>query len=288
MTSEANQVERPHSAGGAVVLGVALVLSLIAVGVARHPASMIGAGRGLLLTDIGLLLAYGIAGICVWYQRRADVSIALSAGTLAGLVLGTVQVANHLIESFVSNRHFALIISPVLLMLALLGAAASAAWERTRSFMLAVIAGLWCALVATLILLCFAFSFNLAVEAHVELQLHEAFAASGMSDPGAFAVKNSLEAASEGLVRMPASAIFISFAGALASAWISRRSRTTVFAAASITPLMLATGVAALSYANSLDRAARSPFVITGVLLATIAFSFGHPIWSALRRRAPR
>jgi len=155
------------------------------------------------------------------------------------------------------------------------------------SFTLAVIAGVWCAMVAMLILLCFAFSFNLAFEARVELQLYWAFAASGMNDPGAFVVKNSLEAASEGLVRMPAFAMFTSLAGALANAWISRRSRTAVLAAASVTPLMVVTGVAALSYANSLERAARPPFVMAGVLLASIAISFGHPIWSLLRRTEP-
>ena len=151
-----------------------------------------------------------------------------------------------------------------------------------------MIAGVWCAMVAMLILLCFAFSFNLAFKTRVELQYHEAFAASGMNDPSAFVVKNSLEATSEGLVRMPVFATFISFAGALASAWISRCSRTAAFAVASITPLMLVTSVAALSYANSLERAARPPFVMAGVLLASIALSFGHPIWSALRRTAPR
>ena len=126
--------------------------------------SIQGAGRGLLLTDIGLLLAYGIVGICVWYQRRADVGIALRVGMLAGLVLGTVHVVNQVIEASVPNRHFAFIISPVLLMLALFGAAGSAAWERTRSFTPAVMAGVWCAMVAMLILLCFAFAFNLAFE----------------------------------------------------------------------------------------------------------------------------
>jgi len=44
------------------VLGVLVVLSLIAVGVARHPGSVQGAGSGLLRMDIALLLAYVIAG----------------------------------------------------------------------------------------------------------------------------------------------------------------------------------------------------------------------------------
>jgi hypothetical protein len=286
VTSEDKQIVRHDAPGGAAVLGVVVVLSLIAAGVARHPASIQGAGRPLLLMDIVLLLVYGLGGIWVWYQRRPEVRTALREGTLGGLALGTVLVANHTIESFVPDRHFALVISPVLLTLALFGAVGSSAWERTPSFALGVIAGVWCAMVGMLILLCFAFSFNLAFEARVELQLHEAFAASVMNDPGAFAMKNSLEAASEGLVRFPAFAMFLSFAGAVASAWITRRSRTTVLAAVGITPVMLVTGMAALWYANSLERAARPPFVMAGVLLASIALSFGHPIWSALRRPA--
>jgi hypothetical protein len=157
-----------------------------------------------------------------------------------------------------------------------------------HAFTLAVIASVCCAVVAMLMLLRFAFSFNRAFEARVELQLYWAFAASGMNDPGAFVVKNSLEAASEGLVRVPASAMSMSLAGALANAWISKCSRTTVLAAASVTQLMLLTGVAALAYANSLERAARPPFVKAGVLLASIAVSFGHPICSALRRTPPQ
>jgi hypothetical protein len=91
VTSEVKTIETYHTAGGGAVLGVALAPSLIAVGIARHPVSIQGTGGGLLLTDIGLLLAYGIVGICVWYQRRADVGIALRVGMLAGLVLGMLQ-----------------------------------------------------------------------------------------------------------------------------------------------------------------------------------------------------
>jgi hypothetical protein len=110
-----------------------------------------------------------------------------------------------------ARQTFILIISPVFMMLALFGTAGSAAWERTQSLVLAVIAGVWCAMVAILIALCVAFCLNLAFEGTMELQLHEAFAASGMNDPGAFLVKNMLEATSEGLVRMPIIAVFLSF-----------------------------------------------------------------------------
>jgi hypothetical protein len=37
VTNEAKRIERHHTAGGGVVLAVALGLSLFAVGIARHP-----------------------------------------------------------------------------------------------------------------------------------------------------------------------------------------------------------------------------------------------------------
>ena len=270
--------------GSATVVGVLVVLLLIAVGVERHPASVQGAGSGLLWMDVALLLTYGIAGIWVWHQSRTEVNISVSVGAQVGVLLGAVHVANHVLESSVPVRPFLLIISPVFLMLALFGAAGSAAWERTQSLLLAVIAGVWCAMVAILIALCVAFCLNLAFEENAELQLHEAFAASGMNDPGAFLVKNMLEATSEGLVRMPIFAVFLSFVGAVTNAWISRASQRTVLAATWLTPFMFVAGAAALWHADSLERAARPPFVMTGAVLAGVALCGAHPIWSVLRR----
>jgi hypothetical protein len=78
-----------------------------------------------------------------------------------------------------------------------------------------VTGGVWCAIVATLITLSFAISFNLFFAARVDWQLREAFAASGMIDPEGFRVRNILEASSEILVRMPLLAICLAFAGAV-------------------------------------------------------------------------
>lgn len=273
-----------HMLASTIVLGVVAALSLIAFGVARHPGSVQGAGNSLLRMDIALLLAYGIAGVWVWYERRPEVNVSLRIGAQVGVLLGAVHVANHIVESYVPHRPFILIITPVFLMLALFGAAGSMAWELTRSLGLAVIAGVWCAIIGMLILICVVFSVSLAFEGSAELHMHEAFAASGMNDPGAFLVGNMLEATSEGLVRMPIFAAFLSFIGAITNAWISVGSRRTALAAAALTPLMFAVGAAALVHADSLERAARPPFVMTGVALAGVALCAAHPIWSALRR----
>ena len=116
-----------HLLGGATVVGVLVVLALMAVGVARYPASIQGPGNRLLWINVMVLVMYGLAAIWVWHQRHAKVRSAISIGATTGLLLGAVYVANHVIELFVPARNFALVISPVFLMFALLGAVGSAA-----------------------------------------------------------------------------------------------------------------------------------------------------------------
>ena len=276
-------MRRQQILGCAIVLATLLVLSLVAAGIMQHRTSIQGSGVGLLRTDIGLLLVYGFAGILVWKQRSLGAITAAIVGAQIGLLLGAVQIANHLLEAFVPTRAFVLIISPVLLTLALLGTAGAAAWERTRSLALAVVGGVCCAIVATLVTLCFAISFNLLFAGRVDWQLREAFAASGMIDPGGFRVRNILEASSEILVRMPLFAICLALAGAVIHAWMSGESRRMlVVAAGFLAPLLFAVGASALWHANAIERAARPPFVISGVLLTGVALCAAYPIWSAL------
>jgi hypothetical protein len=269
---------------GALVLGVMAALLLIAIEVVRHPASIEGYGRRLLITDIAILLLYGMAGIWAWRQQYSKVSLVVSSGLWIALAAAAVLSTNHIIEVFVPNRPFAVVIAPVLLMFALFGTAGSIAWERTRSFLLAVAGGLWCAMSAMVVLLCFVLLFNLAFQHRAALWLHDAFVASGTSDEGAFLTKNVLEAASEGLVRLPIIAAFLSFTAALLSIWVFRRTRTTAILVAFLVPILCATGVATLWYANTLERAARPPFVMFGVLIVAIALCSAHPAWSALHR----
>ena len=266
----------------AIVLGTLLVLSLVAVGIIQHRASVQGSGIGLLRTDVALLVVYGFAGMIAWKQRSLSAITAAIVGAQIGLVVGAVQIANHLIEAFVPARPFVLVISPVLVALALLATAGAAAWERTGSLVLAIISGICGAIVATLITLCFAISFNLLFTARVDWQLREAFAASGMIDRAGFRVQNILEASSEILVRMPLVAICFAFAGAVIRAWINRASRRALVLAGGLAPFVFVLGAAALWHANAIERAARPPFVLSGVLLTGVALCAAYPIWSVL------
>ena len=276
---------KDRTLGGFAVLGSLLVLLLMIVSVGRHPASL---GSGLFIMDIALLSGYGVFSIWGWRQRRPEVRDALTAGTQTGMMLGLILISSHAIEWFGLDRNrtaqFARGAGSTLLMLGLLGAAGSAAWERTRSIKLGVIAGLWCASLGIMILLSFALTLNLAFEAHAAAWLHEAFVASGMRDPGAFVVRNALESGSELLVRLPIAGLVLSFSGSLSNAWIMR-SRSVSLLAAWFMPFVFVAGVISLWYAGSLERAARPPFVMAGVLAAGFAVCGAHPIWSSLSRR---
>jgi hypothetical protein len=275
-------MHRQQILGSWIVLGTILVLSLIAAGVMQHRTSAQGSGVGLLRTDITLLVVYGLAGMIVWKQKSLSAIAAAMVGAQIGLVVGALGIANHLIEGVFPTRPFVLIISPVLLTFALLGIAGAATWERTGSLVLAVIGGVCCAIVGALVTLCFAISFNLLFAARVDWQLREAFAASGMIDRAGFRVRNILEASSEILVRMPVLAICLAFAGAVIHAWMTRESRhALVFAARLLAPVAFALGAAALWHANAIERAARPPFVLSGVLLTGVALCAAYPIWSA-------
>jgi len=275
-------MRRQQIVSSGIILGTILVLSLVVSGVMRHRASAEGPGIGLLWMDAALLVLYGFAGMIVWRQGSPRGITAAIVGAQIGLVVGAVQIGNHLIEAFIPIRPFVLVISPVLLTLALLGTAGAAAWERTGSLALAVISGICCAMVATLVTLCFAISFNLLFAARVDWQLREAFAASGMIDRAAFRVRNILEASSEILVRMPLLAICLAFPGAVIHAWMSREPRRALVQAARfLAPFVFALGAVALWHANAIERAARPPFVLTGVLLTGVALCAAYPIWSA-------
>ncbi len=63
---------------------------------------------------------------------------------------------------------------------------------------------------------------------------------------------------------------------------MSRESRRApVLAARFLTPFVFAIGTAALWHANAIERAARPPFVLSGVLLTGVALCAAYPIWSA-------
>ncbi len=264
-----------------LVLPCLLLLAALLVGaVIAHPLSLSGLRTRLLWLNFALLTGYALAALWLSRQSGAAWKRAYQIAARLALLLVAVLVANDLVELFVRDRPFPLIIAPVFLSMAILAAAGSATWVDTRSTMPAILAGVCCVLLAVPLFLCVAACLHLALSTRAELPLQQSFAASGMNDPTSFLVQNILESASEILLRFPLVALFLS-AAAVASARvssISSRARITV------APLLFAAGAVALKHAGALPREQRPPFVIAGVLLVAVGLSSVQTIWSALRR----
>lgn len=283
------EISAAQQLGSAGTFGVVLLLALLGISVALHPVSAQGSGRGMAIADLTYLIVY--AGFSLWVRRQDqhEAAIAISFGTGVGLLVGLVLVASHVVEFFTpfQSRTEQLVrgAGSILLMLGLLGMAASATWQRSHSWRYGMLAGLWCGLIGSVILLNFALTANLLFGAHVLARLHDAFLASGMSDSGAFLVRNSLEASSELLLQVPVASLLMSLAGILISAWIASHSNRLATLIAWAAPAVLTSGAVTLWYADSLPRHSRPPFVLTGAVAASLALASMYPAWSRVLGR---
>jgi hypothetical protein len=258
------------------------------VAITRHPASLQGDGMRLLWFNICLLLAYAAAAF--WLSRQSAPGVISSArvGLKFGVLLGGVHAANHLSEMLIVDRPFVCIIAPIFLMIALFGVTGSVGWAFTRSFRSAFIAAMACAMVGMLSALIAAFILNLTFEQQAASQLKGAFALSGLNDPTDFLVRNMLQAASEGLMRMPLLASLPSVVVAVVNPLLSKLSRRVVLALTYVLPILFMLGGALLWYADSMTRSARPPFIMLGVALTGVALSSAPAIWSTLSRTRHR
>ena len=271
-----------YRSGIAGILFAVLVLSLFVIGVTLHPESIGDTGSSLLIMDIIIVLIMGFAGVWVVRQRNSKVNISLSIGAIAGFVLGIINIAHHFAEFFtpISGRTglFILGAGHMLLIAAILCIAGSAAQERTDSIVLAVAAGLWAAMLSVLILIAFGLSSNLLFESHAILQMQGSFLGSRMRDSGAFIIRNALESASEGLLRLPVMGLILSTAGGLTNKWMSHRTHRAAIIIAWFIPFLFALGVLLLWHAESLERAARPPFIMFGLLFTGISLTGVYPV----------
>lgn len=274
--------------GGLSVLAYFSVVLLLFGSVARHPASL---GLNLLNIDLVLLFGYGVFANWAWRQQSSQVRSALALGAQAGLLLGLFFITGHLLESLLPPEYktaqLARGAGTVLAMLSIFGATGSATRRQTHSAALSALSGLWAASVSLALLLGFVLIFNLGFESQAETALAGPFVDSKMTDPGAFLVRNALQAASEFLVRLPIVAVICSVVGSLFNIWIMRWPMRVVLSAAWLAPVVLVSAATLLWYANSLDRIARPPFILAGVFGAGLALCAAHPICSCLWNRGP-
>jgi hypothetical protein len=163
------------------------------------------------------------------------------------------------------------------------GVASSVTHKEFNSVGLGVVASLWSALISTVISVVFAFSLGLLFMPHMQLVLRVPFLASGMTDPGAFVIRNMFDSAAVHLLAAPAVSTVVGGAGGFASAMFRALSRRTQMTLASVGLLLFVAAVASIRFASSLNRPARPPFIMFGLISLGVVLASAYPLVTAIR-----
>jgi hypothetical protein len=268
-------------------IGIVLVFGLMIYGVARYPASLAQGGQLNFLATAGALLVY--SGSAVWAARQSSTNLqtALRQGALAGFLLGAVAVLNLALELFANlDATWSAVagVSQWGLMFLAFGAAGSAVYLKLGSLGLAVLAAGWAAVVSTTMTLLCGYGIALLAMPHMQQVLQGDFLQSGMADPQAFVIQTTLTSGAMHVLLAPLIALGFGLAGALAATLLGAVRGGPAWALAILELLLAAGGLASLRFASSLERAARPPYVMFGLLALGVTMACLHPIFSAVRR----
>jgi hypothetical protein len=288
MIDSARGGHRRPALGGETALGIVLVLALIGSGVLHHPAGLEQGGLSSLVASVGLLLVYALAALWVRTRPASPARTALGFGAALGLVLGAVEAVNLVLETFadLSGPFSAIVGAGAMgLMVLLFGAAGSGAFQRTDSLGLAVLAGAWCAVIGAVLTCLCGLAINLAFMAHQQRIFADASLRSGMDDPRAFVIRNTLESASTHLLMMPLVGTIFGGIGGLASGFLRSVPRRIVLALALLGIVLLIASVATIRFALSLERSQRPPYIMGGMFAGGIALASVHPLVAAVLPR---
>jgi hypothetical protein len=274
-----------------VLIGIGVIVVVMLAEVRTFPANLGADGLASALATVGALVAYG--GVALWARRSttsAAAQRALRLGTCVGVILGVGAVANHIVEVFVAPGPQVSTILGVSLWGALFlafGATASAAYHQTGSLRLALVASVWCAVVSTVAVVLAGYLIVLLFLPRETQILAAAFATSGMADAQAFVIRNTLSSGASHALLAPLVALAFGVAGTVASMVVARVPRWAVGPLATTAILLLGAGLAALSYASGLEREARPPFIMGGLLALGLTMAAAYPLVMATRRTAP-
>lgn len=280
--------QRRATFGKQLLLWIVVTIVLLAYGEWLFPESVAGSGWSAFFASIGALLIYGAVSEGARRASSDTTRVALVTGARVGWFLGLLEAMHHIAEDFGDLRPpmpAILGVSMWGLLFLCFGIAGSTAYRKTGSLFLSMVASVWSAVVSTVALVSFAFAAGLLFMPHMQHMSAGEFAASGMSDPRAFVVRNMFDAASSHLLIAPVVAAIVGVSSALASSRLRLVGLRTQALFGCVCLLLLTAGIMAIRFASSLDRAARPPFIMCGLLALGISLASAYPIVSAIRQR---
>jgi hypothetical protein len=252
----------------------------------RFPDSLGRGGFTQAVVTGAALLAYLLTSRYATRLSSAAGRGALRSGAGAGLVLGTAGVLGHTLEVF-ATLHPPI---PALLgvgmwglMFLVLGGISAETYRREESIALGILSSVWGALISAVTAVVFAFLVGLLFMARMQQVLAGAFALSGMTEGRAFVIRNMLDGASSHLLIAPAVAVLAGSASVTTSYFLKSVRRRTAAALAACALTALVGGVTSLRFASSLERSARPPFVLLGLLGLGVGLTSAGPLLAAIR-----
>jgi hypothetical protein len=274
------------SLAGYLAIGTLVGIALLGYATLRFPASLQTGGLTKAVVSCGALLAYAVAAL--WAKRSSSdrVQRALGVGARVGVLLGTGALIGHALEVFADLRApipAILGVSMWGLMFLLLGLASAETYRREESMGLGIMSSVWGALISAVTTVVFAFFVGLVFMSRMQRVLAGAFVVGGMTDAHGFVIRNMLDGSSSHLLIAPAVAVLAGAASGLACSLLKSVRRRTAAALAICALLVLIGGVAALRFASSLERSARPPFVMLGLLSLGVALTSAGPVFAVIR-----
>lgn len=268
-----------------LLLGIGVLFVLLLYAVMRYPASLSQGGQLSLLLTAGALLAYAAAAL--WMRRTAPDAVrsALRQGGRIGLLLGALAVLNHTIEIFAgldATLGALFGVSMWALLFLAFGSVASATYQRSGSLALAISASVWCAMISTVMTLLAGYTFALLFLPHMQQILQGVYAQSGMTDPQAFVISNTLSSGASHVLLAPLIALVFGCAGGIAGMLLGSIQRRVAIVLGIGALLLLVAGLSAIGVASALQRSERPPYIMFGLLALGITLACAHSVLRAI------
>jgi hypothetical protein len=202
--------------GWAIAFVSALNLALIGVSLLTYPRIFEGSITTIVI-PIVLVMLYGAVGIGVSRNALSSSSSAAQQALLFGIIAALWQSVMFVIEDFTDwlkyLPHNALALFPFVILFLWFALAGFRATVQSRTSVAGLAAALFSAIISILLLMTFVFIIDFVYMNVLVQNLHVDFLQSGMHDPRAYILFNSLDAASTHLILLPIIGAFVGIPG---------------------------------------------------------------------------
>jgi hypothetical protein len=267
----------------AILCCTGALLFLIGVAVYQHPASVFPGDLSAAAVTVAAMVVFGVTAACTLYAKTTGLQMALLIGAAVGALQGFIEMANIAFEysPYGSKAvHTLAVPLSMALMILLFSSAGSLAYDRTSSLRLATVSGVWCAVVGTLLTGLFGFAYNIIQMPHMVEIMHTEFALSGLADPRAYVVRNTIDSASTHFFLAPILGAISGCIASFVSSQLRGRQRLVAVLFSAMSFVLLISSVALIRFGLTLARADRAPYISCGMIGSALALTC---LWPATR-----